>query len=388
LTSPLRRSRRVSCTFWEHKGGRVHTRTPPKLGSVQVRCGGGGGGVLAGGGRHASWLPHALCALRPAPCPCLLPSLSHCPVVAISLRSRQGAGSDREVTCGRVHARAVSSSEGKAKQNFHAVVGRERSGCAIYYKTVSWFSIDLGKGRSLSASAYTVRHGREDGTDALRTWELQGSHDAKVWVTIKSHDNDTGLTGAWATATWLLDYDSETPKGYQMFRSLPCPLPLSSPLAPPPRLLPLIARAAPCDWCLATLLGCVPDSASPSCLGDSGSHVRGVRCARAGCSRRGSTHRARTTFTLAVSSSMATSTFNKKLCGDFYFQQKTRAAARWPSGGGSAGRPSVRACHLRRRATAAVEKARLLLKRTDGRSSEIALRQKVGTGPWILGFRD
>ena len=43
----------------------------------------------------------------------------------------------------------VSSSEGKAKQNFFAVVGRERSGCAIYYKTVSWFAVDLGKGRSL-----------------------------------------------------------------------------------------------------------------------------------------------------------------------------------------------------------------------------------------------
>ena len=187
----------------------------------------------------------------------------------------------------------MSSSEGKAKQNFHAVVGRERSGCAIYYKTISWFAIDLGKGRSLrsplppscwcvgarcmgratqdlalfvvcmclqlycclvvvfscvcvlfmfvcvcvcvcvcvfvfvfvfvfvgvfvcvcvlflfkcvcvcvvlllmcvcesafihacmcalrnSPSAYTLRHGREDGTDALRTWELQGSQDGKV----------------------------------------------------------------------------------------------------------------------------------------------------------------------------------------------------------------
>ena len=46
-----------------------------------------------------------------------------------------------------------------------------------------------------------------------------------MWVTLKAHDNDTGLTGAWATATWLLDYDSDTPKGYQMFRSLPCPFP-------------------------------------------------------------------------------------------------------------------------------------------------------------------
>ena len=31
-----------------------------------------------------------------------------------------------------------------------------------------------------SPSAYTLRHGREDGTDALRTWELQGSQDGKV----------------------------------------------------------------------------------------------------------------------------------------------------------------------------------------------------------------
>jgi len=115
----------------------------------------------------------------------------------------------------------VSSSEGKAKQNFHAVVGRERAGCAIYYKTVSWFSLDLGKGRSLSPTAYTLRHGREDGTDALRTWELQGSHDGKVWSVIKSHDNDTALTGAWSTATWLVDYDSDTPKGFQTFRFPP-----------------------------------------------------------------------------------------------------------------------------------------------------------------------
>jgi hypothetical protein len=50
---------------------------------------------------------------------------------------------------------AVSSSEGKGKQNFYAVVGRERAGCAIYYKTVSWFAIDIGKGRSLSPTAYT-----------------------------------------------------------------------------------------------------------------------------------------------------------------------------------------------------------------------------------------
>ena len=41
----------------------------------------------------------------------------------------------------------------------------------------------------------TVRHGREDGTDALRTWDLQASDDGKVWTSIRSHENDTALTG-------------------------------------------------------------------------------------------------------------------------------------------------------------------------------------------------
>lgn len=112
----------------------------------------------------------------------------------------------------------VSSSEGKVKQQYAAVVGRERQGCAIYYKQNSWFCIDFGKGRSVAPSAYTLRHGREDGTDALRNWEFQGSHDGKVWTTIKTHEQDPGLTGAWSTCTWLLDANPAVPKGYQMMR--------------------------------------------------------------------------------------------------------------------------------------------------------------------------
>jgi hypothetical protein len=98
------------------------------------------------------------------------------------------------------------------------VVGRERQGCAIYYKQHSWFCIDFGKGRSVAPSAYTLRHGREDGTDALRNWEFQGSQDGKVWTTIKNHEQDPGLTGAWSTCTWLLDANPALAKGYQMFR--------------------------------------------------------------------------------------------------------------------------------------------------------------------------
>lgn len=34
----------------------------------------------------------------------------------------------------------------------------------------------------MAPTSYTLRHGREDGTDALRNWELQGSIDGKVCI--------------------------------------------------------------------------------------------------------------------------------------------------------------------------------------------------------------
>jgi hypothetical protein len=50
----------------------------------------------------------------------------------------------------------------------------------------------------------------------------QGSHDGGVWATIRAHENDSGLSGAWATATWLLDGDPALEKGYR-FQSIPDP---------------------------------------------------------------------------------------------------------------------------------------------------------------------
>mmetsp|Transcript_11655 Transcript_11655/g.26700 ORF Transcript_11655/g.26700 Transcript_11655/m.26700 type:complete len:516 (-) Transcript_11655:40-1587(-) len=114
----------------------------------------------------------------------------------------------------------VFSSEGRSKNSLAAVVGRERAGCAIYYKQTCWFAIDLGEGRSLAPSAYTLRHGREEGGDALRNWEFQGSDDGKTWITIKTHESDQSLVGGWSTATWSLDADPRRPRGYRMFRIL------------------------------------------------------------------------------------------------------------------------------------------------------------------------
>lgn len=114
----------------------------------------------------------------------------------------------------------VTSSEGKGKGSTQlaAIVGRERAGCAIYYKQNCWFAVDLGANRTLSPTAYTLRHGREDGTDALRNWEFQGSNDGKMWTTIMGHEGDAALTGGWSTATWSMDPNPEVSKGYQMFR--------------------------------------------------------------------------------------------------------------------------------------------------------------------------
>ena len=90
---------------------------------------------------------------------------------------------------------------------------------------------------------------------------VAGSHDGKVWDTIKAHDNDTGLTGAWSTATWLLDFNENVPKGYQMFRSrlsdilahhLPCSNHVTPPHQPAHQILRTPSNMHTCTHCCIT----------------------------------------------------------------------------------------------------------------------------------------
>ena len=46
----------------------------------------------------------------------------------------------------------------------------------------SWMSVDLGSKRRLLLNYYCLRHGRSDGSNVLRNWELQASETGEVSV--------------------------------------------------------------------------------------------------------------------------------------------------------------------------------------------------------------
>ncbi len=54
----------------------------------------------------------------------------------------------------------------------------------------SWIMLDLGEGRGLIPTAYTIQHGFGTPANALRSWELQGSDDKKLWAILRLHAND------------------------------------------------------------------------------------------------------------------------------------------------------------------------------------------------------
>ena len=52
----------------------------------------------------------------------------------------------------------------------------------------SWMSVDLGEGRSLRPDHYCLRHGHDNrGGHVLRHWRLEGSHDGRAWVALRTH---------------------------------------------------------------------------------------------------------------------------------------------------------------------------------------------------------
>jgi len=75
----------------------------------------------------------------------------------------------------------------------------------------AWMMVDLGAGRSLIPTAYSLRHGLNGPQYALRNWELQGQGEAALigtqecWVVLKAHVNDTSLTDANVPVSWVLD---------------------------------------------------------------------------------------------------------------------------------------------------------------------------------------
>jgi len=79
-----------------------------------------------------------------------------------------------------------------------------------------WVMLDLGETRKVVPTRYTLRHGHDKPNDALRNWRFEGSNNAEVWTTLKTHTDDKALSTAWGTYSWTLS----TSVAYRFFRVL------------------------------------------------------------------------------------------------------------------------------------------------------------------------
>lgn len=83
----------------------------------------------------------------------------------------------------------------------------------------SWVGVDIGEGRFLIPSAYTLRHGGASASNCLRNWKLQVKvEDSDQWMTLKSHKDDTSLAKVNASFTWPIDLSADLPARFLGFR--------------------------------------------------------------------------------------------------------------------------------------------------------------------------
>ena len=112
---------------------------------------------------------------------------------------------------GRVTVTASSQSGGTPNM----VVGREAKLCYTRAAAHSWFAVDLGEGRAIQPTHYSLRHGRNTTNFMLRHWVLEASSDGAAWTALRTHANDTSLAAtAGSTASWPLAAD----RAYRHFR--------------------------------------------------------------------------------------------------------------------------------------------------------------------------
>jgi hypothetical protein len=76
--------------------------------------------------------------------------------------------------------------------------------------------IDLGKGRSLVACGYCLRHGRDSGDYRLQSWDFEGSNDGSSYTVLRAHRNDNSLPEqAFSVASWKVE---GVKQAYRYFR--------------------------------------------------------------------------------------------------------------------------------------------------------------------------
>ena len=82
-------------------------------------------------------------------------------------------------------------------------------------------SVDLGEGRSLRPDHYCLRHDNNGGC-VLRHWRLEGSHDGRAWVALRTHTNDASIAEAsMATAAWPVEGATEAFRHFRILQTGP-----------------------------------------------------------------------------------------------------------------------------------------------------------------------
>ena len=111
-------------------------------------------------------------------------------------------------TQGLVKVTASSySNAGHPKYGEQHFVNREASATWFQSTNVpnSWVMVDLGAANAVRPSRYTLRTRGTSDSYHLRHWRLEGSEDGQQWTALRSHANDSALTGANGTASWAVE---------------------------------------------------------------------------------------------------------------------------------------------------------------------------------------
>jgi len=118
---------------------------------------------------------------------------------------------------GKVLAFASSVSSGKVED----LVGREISGFRTRNEVNSFVGVDLGEGRLMRLTAYTLRNGNSS-SNTMTCWNLQASVNGSDWVSVDRRDNRNSqelryLREKGRTSTWGL---ARNEKAFRFFRVL------------------------------------------------------------------------------------------------------------------------------------------------------------------------
>ena len=107
----------------------------------------------------------------------------------------------------KVTASSYYSGSGHATYGEQHFVNREAS--ATFFQSTqvpnSWVMVDLGAANAVRPSRYTLRTVGAYDSNHLRHWRLEGSEDGQQWTALRSHANDSALTGANGTASWAVE---------------------------------------------------------------------------------------------------------------------------------------------------------------------------------------